>query len=106
MEQSSLTGKRLAQVIPRITSVSHSTMRRAEQTAQLIVEQLKDFEKPIVACDLIREGAPVPPTPESQAYRPNERVSTLYYIYIISVTVNKINIYCYLINNSDMIIIS
>lgn len=45
-----------------------STMTRATQTADIILEQLpKELGLDVETCNLIREGAPIEPEPEIEA---------------------------------------
>lgn len=50
-------------------------MTRAKETASIISKQLPDV--PIDTCDLLREGAPIKPVPDSPRWKPEAHVSTL-----------------------------
>ena len=62
--QAELTGARLAELKLPYTKIIRSSMSRAMETAGLIHERLPDVpvERPD---DLLREGAPIKPEPES-----------------------------------------
>lgn len=59
--QADTTGKRLKQTGIRFTRMVHSTMTRATETAEIIHKHLDTV--PMESCELICEGAPVPPDP-------------------------------------------
>ena len=88
-----MTGKRLGELYEYIKSrridengnqmpvkinVIKSTMTRATETANLIIDQLpKDVvnQMNISSCDLIREGAPIEPEPPLSSWNPEPHVS-------------------------------
>ncbi|XP_013404673.1 serine/threonine-protein phosphatase PGAM5, mitochondrial isoform X2 [Lingula anatina] len=61
-EQAEFTGKRLKSLNLPYTSLVYSTMKRATETAQIILKHL-DPNLPVKSCDLLREGGTVPPEP-------------------------------------------
>jgi len=67
-EQAKLTGKRLAELGFPYTILVRSTMTRATETAEIISCSVPDV--PVVNCDMIREGAPIPPEPPVGHWRP------------------------------------
>ena len=52
----------------------YSTMTRATETAKIILGKLEDA-KDIEHCDLLREGAPIPPEPPLGSWKPEVYVS-------------------------------
>ncbi|XP_065170544.1 serine/threonine-protein phosphatase Pgam5, mitochondrial-like isoform X2 [Atheta coriaria] len=68
VQQAESTGVRLKQLSLPYTDMVRSTMTRAQQTGELISNSLPDI--PVRNCDLIREGAPVPPEPPVGHWRP------------------------------------
>ncbi|XP_068216845.1 serine/threonine-protein phosphatase PGAM5, mitochondrial-like isoform X1 [Palaemon carinicauda] len=68
-EQAALTGERLKALGFPYTKLVYSTMTRATETANIILEKL-DEAKVIDHCDLLREGAPVPPEPPIGSWKP------------------------------------
>ena len=52
-------------------------MTRAEETASIIAKSLPD-DIPREECDLLREGAPIPPEPPVGSWRPEASVSQAY----------------------------
>ena len=58
-EQADLTGQRLKELGYPYTTVINSTMSRAKETADVVCKHLPHV--PREECDLIREGAPIPP---------------------------------------------
>ncbi|XP_071502022.1 serine/threonine-protein phosphatase PGAM5, mitochondrial-like [Diadema antillarum] len=71
-EQAELTGKRLKELGHPYTVLVSSTMARAKETADLIQAQLPP-EIPRMECDLLREGAPIPPEPPVGHWKPEVR---------------------------------
>lgn len=67
-KQADLTGLRLKELSHPYTVLIRSTMTRATETAAIISEILP--EVPVVSCDMIREGAPIPPEPPVGHWRP------------------------------------
>ena len=72
-EQASLTGERLKALSLPYTRLIHSTMTRATETASLILDKLDEL--PVDKCDMLREGAPIPPEPPVGSWRPEMHVS-------------------------------
>ncbi|KAK8724810.1 hypothetical protein OTU49_010928 [Cherax quadricarinatus] len=68
-EQASLTGDRLKQLNLPYSRIVYSTMTRAAETARIIIERLDNVEE-VEHCDLLREGAPVPPEPPIGSWKP------------------------------------
>ncbi|KAF5286584.1 hypothetical protein FQA39_LY16267 [Lamprigera yunnana] len=66
--QAEYTGKRLKELGYPYTSVIKSTMARAQETGDIIIASLNNI--PIKNCNLIREGAPIPPEPPVGHWRP------------------------------------
>ncbi|KAH7960450.1 hypothetical protein HPB49_019949 [Dermacentor silvarum] len=60
-KQADLTGQRLKQTGIPFTRMVHSTMTRAIETAEIIHKHLEPLA--MESCELIIEGAPVPPEP-------------------------------------------
>ncbi|XP_041456139.1 serine/threonine-protein phosphatase PGAM5, mitochondrial-like isoform X1 [Lytechinus variegatus] len=67
-EQAEMTGKRLKALNHPYTTIINSTMARAIETANIICEQLPDV--PRESCELLREGAPIPPEPPVGHWKP------------------------------------
>ncbi|KAM3963925.1 phosphoglycerate mutase 5 isoform 2-T2 [Aphomia sociella] len=70
--QADLTGQRLARLDIKWDLLVRSTMTRAQETAALIAKHLDD-ELEIKDCQLIEEGAPVPPEPAVGHWRPEPK---------------------------------
>ncbi|XP_077507555.1 serine/threonine-protein phosphatase Pgam5, mitochondrial-like [Amblyomma americanum] len=70
-KQADLTGQRLKQLKIPFTRLVHSTMTRATETAEIIHKHLEPLPKE--SCELIREGAPVPPDPPSETWNPDPK---------------------------------
>ncbi|XP_060533916.1 serine/threonine-protein phosphatase Pgam5, mitochondrial-like isoform X2 [Cylas formicarius] len=66
--QADYTGKRLQELSLPYTKMIRSTMARADETGAIISQYLPSI--PITHCDLLREGAPVPPEPPLGSYKP------------------------------------
>jgi hypothetical protein len=77
-QQAVETGKRLQTLLadnflPPIDTVYYSTMTRATETHDLIVQQLSSNHRaPSVPCDLIREGAVFRPEPPHSSWKPSD----------------------------------
>lgn len=69
-DQAHLTGKRLKEFNKSYTTIIHSTMMRARETAEAITEHLPGI--PVQQCDMLREGAPFPPEPPVGHWKPEE----------------------------------
>ncbi|ELU15131.1 hypothetical protein CAPTEDRAFT_21910 [Capitella teleta] len=67
-DQAHLTGKRLQALNVEYDTLVHSTLTRATETADCILEHLKEL--PVQKCDLLQEGAPCPPEPPVGHWRP------------------------------------
>ncbi|KAK7073070.1 hypothetical protein SK128_023838 [Halocaridina rubra] len=68
-EQAALTGERLKVLGFPYSKLVYSTMTRATETANIIMENI-DVPKDVINCDLLREGAPIPPEPPLGSWRP------------------------------------
>lgn len=73
--QAAITGKRLKELGHSYAALHYSTMPRATETAQIIMQTLPDV--PSRSCDLMREGAPIRPEPMSSTWKPDAVVRTL-----------------------------
>lgn len=71
-KQAELTGQRLKDLGVPFSRLVYSTMTRATETAQLIHAYLEPL--PLEPCELIREGAPVPPEPPVGSWKPEAKV--------------------------------
>jgi len=72
IQQADLTGQRLAELEFPYTTIIHSTMSRARETANIIHNRLQSVE--MTESDLLREGAPYPPEPPLRHWRPDYKV--------------------------------
>jgi len=71
--QAEATGQRLKALNLPYTKVIHSSMTRAQETAR----QIHKFVLPeadMKQCDMLREGAPIPPEPPLNHWRPEATV--------------------------------
>ncbi|CAH1962870.1 unnamed protein product [Acanthoscelides obtectus] len=66
--QADYSGKRLKELGFPYTNIIKSTMTRAQETGNIISESLPEVE--VINCDLIREGAPIPPDPPIGSWKP------------------------------------
>ncbi|VEN61384.1 unnamed protein product [Callosobruchus maculatus] len=66
--QADYSGKRLKELGLPYTNIIKSTMTRAQETGSIISESLPDVE--VINCDLLREGAPIPPDPPIGSWKP------------------------------------
>ena len=77
-QQAAVTGKRLNELQTatkkRFNLIIHSTMKRAIQTNDDIIEAL-DVVPQVKSCDLLREGSPCRPEPPSSSWKPETHVS-------------------------------
>lgn len=73
-EQAALTGLRLQELTYPYSRVVYSTMTRATETAEIILKKLENVEV-VERCDLLREGAPIPPEPPVGSWKPEMHVS-------------------------------
>lgn len=73
--QAEYTGKRLREIGFPYTLMIKSTMARAQETANIIAKSLP--EVPTKDCNLIREGAPIPPEPPIGNWKPEVHVGQL-----------------------------
>ncbi|CAN7985868.1 unnamed protein product [Ixodes hexagonus] len=71
-KQADLTGQRLKQLNLPFSRMVYSTMTRATETARIIHGHFEHL--PLEPCELIREGAPIPPEPPSGAWKPEAKV--------------------------------
>ncbi|CAG9559209.1 unnamed protein product [Danaus chrysippus] len=72
-QQADLTGKRLSCLDIQWDLLVRSTMTRAQETASIIAKHLpKDIE--VTDCQLIEEGAPIPPEPPVGHWRPEPKM--------------------------------
>ncbi|XP_033099515.1 serine/threonine-protein phosphatase PGAM5, mitochondrial-like isoform X2 [Anneissia japonica] len=67
-EQANMTGLRLKDMNLPINVIHNSTMTRAIETADIITKHFPDV--PRTSCDLLREGAPIPPEPAVLHWKP------------------------------------
>ncbi|KAK6061183.1 phosphoglycerate mutase family protein [Cooperia oncophora] len=67
-EQAALLGKRLATSGMKFDSLVMSTMVRATETAEIILEQMPELKR--TSCSLIEEGPPYPPIPAVDHWKP------------------------------------
>jgi serine/threonine-protein phosphatase PGAM5 len=70
--QADLTGHRLKALGLPYMHILHSPMTRARQTADIIHKHLPAVT--MQECDLIQEGAPYPPEPPSDLWKPEPKV--------------------------------
>ncbi|KAJ8958480.1 hypothetical protein NQ318_002273 [Aromia moschata] len=66
--QAEYTGIRLKELGFPYTAMIKSTMTRAQETGDIISLSVPDV--PVTNCDLLREGAPIPPEPPLGRYKP------------------------------------
>ncbi|KAM7311261.1 serine/threonine-protein phosphatase Pgam5, mitochondrial isoform X1 [Ixodes scapularis] len=71
-KQADVTGQRLKQLNVPFSRMVFSTMARATETARIIHGHFEHL--PLEPCELIREGAPIPPEPPSGAWKPEAKV--------------------------------
>ncbi|XP_075541005.1 serine/threonine-protein phosphatase PGAM5, mitochondrial-like isoform X1 [Dermacentor variabilis] len=71
-KQADLTGQRLKHLGVPFSRLVHSSMTRAIETAEIIHKHLEAL--PMESCELIREGAPVPPQPPFGTWKPEAKV--------------------------------
>ncbi|CAG0925718.1 unnamed protein product, partial [Notodromas monacha] len=72
-EQASLTGVRLRALNLPYKLLVRSTMKRALETAELIMKEMQmGNELDVRESDLLREGAPIPPEPPVGHWRPEK----------------------------------
>ncbi|XP_070390462.1 serine/threonine-protein phosphatase PGAM5, mitochondrial-like isoform X3 [Dermacentor albipictus] len=71
-KQADLTGQRLKHLGVPFSRLVHSSMTRAIETAEIIHKHLEAL--PMESCELIREGAPVPPEPPFGTWKPEAKV--------------------------------
>ncbi|XP_022101968.1 serine/threonine-protein phosphatase PGAM5, mitochondrial-like isoform X2 [Acanthaster planci] len=67
-EQAELTGKRLKELDHPYTLMIHSSMTRAKETADIIAKSIPQVPRGV--CDMLREGAPIPPEPPVGHWKP------------------------------------
>ncbi|XGW07590.1 hypothetical protein V3C99_010618 [Haemonchus contortus] len=67
-EQAAFLGKRLAESGMKFDSLVMSTMPRATETAEIILEHMPDLKR--TSCSLIEEGPPYPPIPAVDHWKP------------------------------------
>ncbi|KAG1682197.1 Serine/threonine-protein phosphatase PGAM5, mitochondrial [Nymphon striatum] len=66
--QAKLSGQRLKVLGFQFSKIIASTMTRAAESAQIISASLPDV--PLESCEMLREGAPIPPEPPIGNWRP------------------------------------
>ena len=71
-----MTGMRLKELGMPYESITHSTMIRAVETANLVHDHLTDL--PMQADEIIMEGGPEPPQPTITYWGLPERASIIY----------------------------
>ncbi|XP_070498687.1 serine/threonine-protein phosphatase Pgam5, mitochondrial isoform X2 [Chironomus tepperi] len=69
-EQAKMSGLRLNELKIPITNFVMSTMTRAQETGNIILNQLDNKKFIIENCSLIEEGAPIPPEPKVGHWKP------------------------------------
>ncbi|CAB3222106.1 unnamed protein product [Arctia plantaginis] len=69
--QAEMTGKRLAALNIKWDLLVRSTMTRAQETAEIIAQHLRN-DLPVRDCQLIEEGAPIPPEPPVGHWKPEK----------------------------------
>ncbi|VDO19736.1 unnamed protein product [Heligmosomoides polygyrus] len=74
-EQAALLGKRLAESGMKFDSLVMSTMTRATETAEIILELFPNLKR--TSCSLIEEGPPYPPVPAVDHWKPPLAVGVL-----------------------------
>lgn len=89
-QQADLTGQRLANLNIKWDLLVRSTMTRAQETATIIAKHL-DKNIQVKDCQLIEEGAPVPPEPPVGHWRPEPKVSWILQFYLVQWSVNYPN---------------
>lgn len=72
-KQAAVTGQRLKQLGHSYSMLHFSTMPRATETAQIIMQSVEGVSTR--SCDLMREGAPIRPEPMHKKWRPESYVS-------------------------------
>jgi len=73
-DQADGTAKRLVELGFPYTSLTHSSMTRARETANIVHKHLPDL--PIVECDLLCEGAPFPSEPPLRNWKADYKFYT------------------------------
>lgn len=72
-KQAAITAQRLKHLGLSYNMLHYSTMPRATETAEIILQNLGGT--PSLSCDLMREGAPIKPVPMHRHWRPESYVS-------------------------------
>jgi len=72
IQQAELTGRRLAELDHPYTTIIHSAMTRARETAGIIHKSLPNV--PMTESEVLREGLPYPPEPPLRRWRPDYKV--------------------------------
>jgi len=72
IQQAERTGQWLAELELPYSTIIHSTMSRARETANVIQRSLPSIQ--MSESDLLREGAPYPPEPPLRYWKPDYRV--------------------------------
>ena len=72
-KQAAVTGRRLKELGYSYDMLHFSTMPRATETAQIIMQSLAGVETR--SCELMREGAPIRPEPPHKSWKPETYVS-------------------------------
>lgn len=80
-EQAALTGERLHELAFPYSKVVYSTMTRATETAKIILTKLENVE--VEQCDLLREGAPIPPEPPIGSWKPEMHVGAITVTFVL-----------------------
>jgi serine/threonine-protein phosphatase PGAM5 len=74
-EQAKMTGARLKELDVDISNVVVSTMKRAQETADIILSQLPNGKKLELSIDaMLEEGAPIGPEPKVGGWKPMKHV--------------------------------
>ncbi|KAH8332061.1 hypothetical protein KR067_011701 [Drosophila pandora] len=74
-KQAQFTGQRLSELGIQWDKVIASTMVRAQETADIILKEIKYDKEKVVNCVYLREGAPIPPQPPVGHWKPEASVS-------------------------------
>ena len=77
-QQAEATGKRLQELGFSYTSLIHSTMTRAQETAKIIESFLKNIT--IKSDSLLNEGSPIQPEPPSSNWKAEINVRIIIYM--------------------------
>lgn len=71
-EQLRFTGQRLKEIGLSYSKIVASTMKRAQESAKIIREYIREKELPLLSDSLLEEGAPIVPEPPLPNWKPNK----------------------------------